>query len=141
MSRWLVGSSRISRSGSEAITLANARRLRCPPERLSIRSSGRYTSIWVSRRRSFSSVPAYSPTVMPGINSGICSRKPILRSLRGVILPESTDSFPAIHRRRVVFPVPFLAIRAILSPWFMPKVTSANIMRSPWLLVRFSSWR
>ncbi len=141
MSRWLVGSSRISRSGWSAITRAMARRLRCPPESVSMRASDSYTSICVSNRFRRSSPPVKSPTVIPSGRSGVCSRKPIFKSLRGVIFPESTLSEPAMQRSSVVFPVPFLAISAILSPWFIPNVTSENIIRSPWLFVRFSIWR
>ena len=59
----------------------------------------------------------WSHTVASGLKSYSCSRKAIRMSFRNRTRPpESELSFPARILRRLVLPVPFGAIRAILSP-------------------------
>lgn len=60
-------------------------------------------------------------------------------SLRNMILPpESELSLPARMRRRLVLPVPFGAIRAILSPSLMLKPMCSNRTFGPYDLEMFS---
>ena len=48
-----------------------------------------------------------------------------------VTVPSSCWSLPAIILIILDLPVPLLAISAILSPWFNPKLRPSNKIRSP----------
>jgi len=76
-----------------------------------------------------------------GSSSGACSRKATFRSFLKVNAPPSAASFPARILKRVVFPVPFLAIMAALSPLDKPKVMPSKSTCSPNALDRFSADR
>ena len=58
---------------------------------------------------------------------------------RNTTCPLSGRSLPAIIFRRVVFPVPFLAMKAIFWSLLMPKEMFCRIMRSPKALDMFST--
>ena len=63
--------------------------------------------------------------------SGACSRKATFRSFLKVNAPPSAASFPARILNRVVFPVPFLAMMAALSPLDKPSVMPSKSTCSP----------
>src|SRR5574344_1520524 len=72
-----------------------------------------------------------SITDIPSGNTGNWRRYATLKSLRNTMLPSSYGSSPAIMRKNVVLPIPFLAIKPILSPSYTPNVTSENNTLSP----------
>ena len=137
MSRWLVGSSMMKNSASEASICVIATLLTSPPESSFIFWSGLLrlklvrnltTLCSYSHRCSWSSPSVkseledmiWSKMLFSGSKGYSCSRKAILMSFRNMIFPPESDlSLPARIRISEVLPVPLGAMRAILSPSFM----------------------
>ena len=158
MSRWLVGSSIMRNSASVASTSAIATRFTSPPESSRIFCSGRNENSVRRRtmRLSYSKCPVSSrhsvnlplpesicsSRVASGSNPYSCSRKAMRMSLRNLICPPESDlSLPARMRIREVFPLPFGAIRAILSPSLTLNPIWSKSTFGPYDLEMFSIWR
>ncbi len=159
MSRWLVGSSMMKKSASEASICVIATRLTSPPESSFICCSG---SVRLKFPRSLMTLRSYSHRCSwssPEVNSALediiwlnmlfsgsnaysCSRKAMLMSLRNIIFPPESDlSLPARIRMRDVLPVPLGAMSAILSPSFMLKPIFSKRTLGPYDFDMFSIWR
>ena len=159
MSRWLVGSSIMKKSASLASICAMATRLTSPPESSFIfcPKSGRSRlvrnclTLRLYSSRCPVSISAVSSALDDIIWSNIpfsgsklysCSRKEMRISFRKVIFPPESDlSFPASIFRSDVLPVPFGAIRAILSPSLMLNPICSKSTFGPYDLEIFSIWR
>ena len=131
LSRWFVGSSRISRSGLVRRAATSASFLRCPPERIPHFAVKSVTPSLVSIR--FASVSSSwsvcpdlllsrhfwrtaSITVCSSGNIGCCGKKLITRCEALVIVPLSDSSSPAIIFSSVDFPVPLIPMMPTFSP-------------------------
>ena len=159
MSRWLVGSSMMKKSASDASISARATLLTSPPDSSFIFWSGSgslklvmycLTRLSYSQRCSWSrwSVNAVlwliicSKIPFSGSKSYSCCRNAILMSFRNIIFPPESDlSSPARILSSDVLPVPFGAISAILSPSFMLKHIWSNSTLGPYDFDMFSICR
>ena len=149
ISRWFVGSSMMKNSASLASIWVRATRLTSPPDSSFISWSGSFrlkfvrnftTLLSYSQRCSWSSPSVNSVLedmicsnmVFSGSKSYSCSRNAILISFRNMIFPPESDlSFPARILMREVLPVPFGAIRAILSPSLILNPIFSNSIFGP----------
>ena len=140
LSRWLVGSSRMSRSQGAARTEAMASRFCCPPDRRAAEASisfspsrpsiARHSYSAVSCRKAAACFIACTRTVQSSSKCGDCGRYPIRNPETAVTVPSSAESSPAIIFNKVDFPVPFTPITPIFSPLFMEKETPSSRRRS-----------
>ena len=126
VSRWLVGSSRISTSAGWIRAAANARRLRCPPERVpTFRSKSvspslvsiDFASYSLSSRNSGGKLKkTCSKMVASSRITGFWERKLTCTLGSRVTLPSSGSICPESTRRKVDFPVPLMPMTPTRSP-------------------------
>ncbi len=147
-SKWLVGSSKIKKSGSVIRALARATRFRCPPLSCAMGCARSDILSWVSICLAFiifSSSPWWlkqaSSTVSSALYAGSCSKYPTRIPLRYTTIPSSWLSLPVRIDRRVDLPVPLRAIRPTFCPSAMLKERFANSWRAPKRLLIFCTSR
>ncbi len=140
-SRWLVGSSRTTRSCSPSSRRASEQRRRSPPDRPSTsRSSDTPASrtsttsrVVESAAHSWSARPCStsSRTVACGTRSSPWVRKPRCSPRLRETRPWSGSSRPATTRSSVVLPSPLRPTTPMRSPAPTPRLTSASSGRTP----------
>ncbi len=149
MSRWLVGSSSSTSSGSPTSARASATRLLQPPESFAtawsapasgparpsfaMSSSTRASSSQEPTALAVSDKPEEmaARTVAPGANVGICGRKATRRPPRLATLPRSGPSSPARMRSNVDLPAPLGPMSPTRFPSASVKLTSSKSARAP----------
>jgi hypothetical protein len=142
-----IGSSSSHRARGLAISLARARRRRCPADRRrTSRSSRRFRSIRWAARRAEASVPPvhrvwkrsssqavrvdFRPSWWPTMCR--CSARAVSASTSSNrISPASGRSSPATARSRLVLPAPLRPVRATASPARSSRWRPENSRRSP----------
>ena len=80
-----------------------------------------------------------SNTEFSGSKAGSWSRIPTVMSFLKITVPLYEVSFPAIIRKSVDLPIPFLAIKATFCPLPIPKDIFSNNSCSPNRLLRLST--
>ena len=137
-SRWLVGSSRISRSQGVSRAAARAARFFWPPDRWRGLQAGssipRRSSIFRTRP-SVSQYSSRSPVrsailssrLFPSSKTGSWGRQEIRSPDRVMTCPSSGSSVPATMERKVDLPVPLIPTTPIRSLSSIPIVTSVRM--------------
>ena len=150
-SRWLVGSSKISKSDGVSNTLISARRFFCPPDKcphVSLKSviPSRVIIFLASVIRSVASSSVFpfsrssaSISVSSGRKEGCWGRKRTTMPCARMTLPSSGSSIPARILSSVLLPVPLMPMIPTFSPSCKKKEAPSKSLLSPYAFVILSA--